>query len=79
MKCEEICAFIGNRSICIRHAIFYPVITPVFRRDVHCFGVDSCYPLAFGVPALIMVLAVGNMTPYFNDILLKYDNDYIHI
>ncbi len=23
-------------------------ITPIFRRDVSCFGKDTCYPLAFG-------------------------------
>ncbi|CAL8070263.1 unnamed protein product [Orchesella dallaii] len=34
------------------------VITPVFRRDVSCFEMESCYPLAFGVPASIMLLAI---------------------
>ena len=34
-------------------------VTPIFRQDVKCFGQDSCYPLAFGVPAVIMVVALG--------------------
>ncbi len=33
-------------------------ITPVLRENVHCFGQDSCYPLAFGLPAALMVLAL---------------------
>lgn len=32
-------------------------ITPVLRQNVHCFGEDSCYPLAFGLPAALMVIA----------------------
>lgn len=33
-------------------------ITPILRADVHCFGQDSCYPLAFGLPAILMVFAL---------------------
>lgn len=33
-------------------------ITPILRQDVSCFGRDDCYPLAFGVPAVLMVFAV---------------------
>ena len=33
------------------------VLTPVLREDVHCFGDDSCYSLAFGVPAALMAIA----------------------
>ncbi|XP_074949144.1 solute carrier family 15 member 2 isoform X1 [Phalacrocorax aristotelis] len=32
-------------------------VTPVLRGDVKCFGED-CYALAFGVPAVLMVLAL---------------------
>ncbi|XP_036998163.2 solute carrier family 15 member 2 isoform X2 [Artibeus jamaicensis] len=32
-------------------------ITPMLRGDVQCFGED-CYALAFGVPGLLMVIAV---------------------
>lgn len=30
----------------------------VFKGDVNCFGA-SCYPLAFGVPAILMITSVG--------------------
>ncbi|XP_067686847.1 solute carrier family 15 member 1-like isoform X2 [Haliotis asinina] len=32
-------------------------LTPMLRADVHCIE-DTCYPLAFGVPALLMFLAI---------------------
>uniref|UniRef100_S4RYJ4 Solute carrier family 15 member 1a n=1 Tax=Petromyzon marinus TaxID=7757 RepID=S4RYJ4_PETMA len=32
-------------------------VTPILRDDVQCFGAD-CYALAFGVPAILMVLAL---------------------
>ena len=34
-------------------------LTPVLRQDVKCFSRNDCYPLAFGVPAILMILAVG--------------------
>lgn len=37
-------------------------LTPVFRADVHCFGDDTCFPLAFGVPAILMLVAVGQFS-----------------
>ncbi|GMT35283.1 hypothetical protein PFISCL1PPCAC_26580, partial [Pristionchus fissidentatus] len=33
-------------------------ITPIFRATP-CMGQDSCYPLSFGVPAVLMVVATG--------------------
>jgi len=33
-------------------------VTPIFRKDVHCFGDDTCYPLAFGVPAVLMIVSL---------------------
>ena len=32
-------------------------LTPIFREDVECFGDDTCYSLAFGVPAALMGIA----------------------
>ena len=32
-------------------------LTPIFREDVECFGDDTCYSLAFGVPAALMGVA----------------------
>lgn len=34
-------------------------LTPILRQDVHCIeGREDCYPLAFGVPAILMVVAL---------------------
>nr|CAD7264421.1 unnamed protein product [Timema shepardi] len=33
-------------------------LTPILRQDVKCFDQDSCYPLAFGVPAILMVVSI---------------------
>ncbi len=34
-------------------------VTPYLREKVHCFGDESCFPLAFGVPAILMIVALG--------------------
>ena len=34
-------------------------VTPILREDVHCFGEDSCFSLAFGLPAALMLVAIG--------------------
>ncbi|KAF5300976.1 hypothetical protein FQR65_LT09020 [Abscondita terminalis] len=33
-------------------------ITPIIREDVKCFGMDSCYSLAFGIPGILMVVSI---------------------
>ncbi|XP_055843113.1 peptide transporter family 1 isoform X2 [Episyrphus balteatus] len=33
-------------------------LTPILREDVRCFGKQECYSLAFGVPAILMVLSI---------------------
>lgn len=35
-------------------------LTPELRHSVHCFGRNTCYPLAFGVPAVLMLIAIGD-------------------
>lgn len=35
------------------------VVTPALRENVHCFGDQDCYPLAFGVPAILLITAIG--------------------
>ncbi|CAJ0961251.1 unnamed protein product, partial [Mesorhabditis belari] len=34
------------------------LVTPRLRYDVKCFGQDQCFPLAFGVPGVLMLLAL---------------------
>ncbi|KAL4148725.1 hypothetical protein QTP88_002894 [Uroleucon formosanum] len=33
-------------------------VTPELRKGVQCFGRTSCFPLAFGVPAVLMLIAI---------------------
>lgn len=40
-------------------AVISTTITPILRSDVHCFGESSCYSLAFGVPAVLMIVSIG--------------------
>ncbi|GAB0094458.1 peptide transporter family 1-like [Sergentomyia squamirostris] len=34
------------------------LVTPTLRKNVHCFGQEDCYPLAFGVSAILMVVSI---------------------
>lgn len=34
------------------------IIIPFMRHDVKCFGMEDCYPLAFGLPAAFMFLSL---------------------
>ncbi|KAK5642905.1 hypothetical protein RI129_009072 [Pyrocoelia pectoralis] len=34
------------------------ILTPILRKSITCFGEDTCYPLGFGFPALLMLLAL---------------------
>lgn len=33
-------------------------VTPILREDVHCFGDQDCFSLAFGVPAFLMLISL---------------------
>ncbi|KAJ8255438.1 hypothetical protein GJAV_G00204880 [Gymnothorax javanicus] len=39
-------------------SVLSTLITPILRADVQCFGGD-CYALAFGVPAILMLIALA--------------------
>lgn len=47
------------------------MFVPILRNDFQCFGMDDCYPLAFGVPAILMLLSFL--------ILLAGKSIYVHI
>lgn len=34
------------------------LLTPTLREDVYCFGQYDCYSLAFGVPAILMIISI---------------------
>lgn len=33
-------------------------VTPILREDVQCFNEPDCFPLAFGVPSILMVISI---------------------
>lgn len=39
-------------------------LTPVLRNDVHCFGEESCFPLAFAVPGVLMLLSLSKYSSF---------------
>lgn len=43
------------------------LLTPILRENVHCFGEQSCYPLAFGIPGILMIVSICK---FLNFILL---------
>lgn len=36
-------------------------ITPELRNDIKCFGEQDCYSVAFLVPAILMILSIGEL------------------
>lgn len=42
--------------------LFSTSLIPVLRENVHCFGDTDCYSLAFGVPAILMIISIGNIS-----------------
>lgn len=36
-------------------------ITPILKSDVKCFGSDDCYFLGFGVPVVLMLIAMSKL------------------
>jgi len=51
-------------------ALFSTFLTPELRQSVHCLGRDTCFPLAFGVPAVLMLIAIGNYHHFLVIILI---------
>lgn len=40
-------------------ALFSTFLSPMMREKVHCLGDEDCYLLAFGTPAILMVISIG--------------------
>lgn len=34
-------------------------LTPILREDIHCFGENDCFSLAFGIPGLLMIISIA--------------------
>lgn len=44
--------------VCIKFgSLIGRISTPIFREDIQCFGSDSCYFLAFGIPSIAILIA----------------------
>lgn len=47
-------------------------ITPILRAEVQCFGMNDCFPLAFGVPTIFMAISIVILLlghPYYQKIV----------
>lgn len=78
----------GEHIVVVLHVTLYPVRSTVLithttpAGDVKCFGGD-CYALAFGVPAALMVVALGEFSPQhlqsFLQVLFKQSKGFFNI
>lgn len=60
---QQLMTFFSIFYFCINAgSLVSTVITPVFRKEITCLGQDTCYPLAFGVPAILMVVSLSKIT-----------------
>ncbi|XP_045463318.1 solute carrier family 15 member 1-like [Harmonia axyridis] len=58
-QCEELQHFFSLFYFSINLGGFMGmIITPLLRKNVTCFGEDTCYPLGFGFPAALMLLSI---------------------
>lgn len=56
---DQIQKFFFHQMIFVKSgALLGRFFGPVFREDIKCLGKNNCYPLAFGFPALIILLGV---------------------
>lgn len=55
-------------------------LTPILRADVHCFGENDCYSLAFGVPGILMVVSISKYNlPIFITVRIEFSIANIYI
>lgn len=47
------------------------ITIPILRHDVQCFDMNDCYPLAFGLPSILMLAAFL--------VLLSGKSIYVHV
>lgn len=50
-----------NTGAFLSHAI-----PPILRSEFHCFGENDCYPLGFGVPTILLFIAIGEISLFFS-------------
>ena len=57
----------------LKHLVFLYPSYLLFSRRIGCMGEESCYSLAFGVPAILMAIALCNIT---YNLWFKYSSNY---
>lgn len=58
-QAKQLAAYFGLFYMTINAgALISTIVTPILREDVSCFGDDTCFSLAFGVPGVLMLLSV---------------------
>lgn len=56
----SLCYYVGTVS-----GLVSTIFAPILRHDYQCFGKDTCFPLAFSVLYVMLVLSLGNII-HFN-------------
>lgn len=57
-QAQERAQFFSFFYFAVNAGSFFAILfTPIIRSRVKCFGSDTCFPLAFGVPGILMLFA----------------------
>lgn len=51
-------------------------IPPILRSDFQCFDQKDCYPLGFGVPAILLLLSIGKLVRSYSFLSLPIMKSY---
>jgi dipeptide/tripeptide permease len=55
---EQLSVYFTLQYFCMKSgSIVGRFFNPMMRQDVKCFGMDGCFPLSFGVPAIAMIVS----------------------
>lgn len=55
-QAAQVSVYFSLQFFCMKSgSIIGRFFNPILRQDVKCFGMNNCFPLAFGVPALAMI------------------------
>ncbi|KAL7748810.1 hypothetical protein RI367_005723 [Sorochytrium milnesiophthora] len=55
---KEIAAFFSMFYFAVNSgSMLSTIVTPILRNNFHCFGRQDCFPLAFGIPSILMLVS----------------------
>lgn len=56
---SQLSLYFSMQYFCMKSgSIIGRFFNPILRQDVKCFGMNDCFPLAFGVPAIAMIASM---------------------